>query len=226
MDAILIAVTIGSLVAATGFGAFAWHLSRQERRRSAARVAALTAAIQTPEDFHAVEETPVRVSSLFEPETSERAGFPLIKAAVGVAMALMLIVAIAMSTGGTGTAESTVAGERQAAPLELVAMRHTRNGDTLTVSGLVRNPRAGTELRRVSAIVFAFDRSGTFVASGRAPLDFVTLEPGDESPFLVTIPGLTNVGRYRVSFRTDSGVVRHVDRRADSTRLAAALQVR
>jgi hypothetical protein len=56
--------------------------------------------------------------------------------------------------------------------------------------------------------------SGNFVASGRAPLDFVTLAPGDESPFRVTIPHVNDVGRYRVSFRTESGVVRHVDRRA------------
>jgi hypothetical protein len=30
----------------------------------------------------------------------------------------------------------------------------------------------------------------------------------------VTIPGAVDVGRYRVSFRTDEGVVPHVDRRA------------
>ena len=68
----------------------------------------------------------------------------------------------------------------------------------------------------------AFDKSGTFVASGRAPLDFTTLQAGDESPFVVTIPNVSEVGRYRVSFRTDGGMLRHVDRRSDQLRLATA----
>jgi hypothetical protein len=63
------------------------------------------------------------------------------------------------------------------------------------------------------AVIFAFDRSGNFVASGRAPLEFVSLAPGDESPFRVSVPKIGDVGRYRVSFRTEAGVVRHVDRR-------------
>ncbi len=77
---------------------------------------------------------------------------------------------------------------------------------TLTVTGLVRNPRRGAAANRVSPSSSAFDRHGDFVASGRAPLDFLALEPGDESPFLVTIPNVGDVGRYRVSFRTDAGV--------------------
>ena len=99
-------------------------------------------------------------------------------------------------------------------------MRHAREGATMTVTGLVRNPAAGVEARRVAAIVFAFDRAGSFLGSGRAPLDFVVLEPGGESPFVVTIPNVAGVARYRVSFRTDDGVVRHVDRRADQLKLA------
>jgi hypothetical protein len=102
-------------------------------------------------------------------------------------------------------------------------MRHTRTGETLTVSGLVRNPRNAGRVERVTAVVFAFDRAGTFVASGRAPLDFVALDAGDESPFVVSVPGVSEVGRYRVTFRTESGIVRHVDRRAEQTRLSAAV---
>ena len=84
-----------------------------------------------------------------------------------------------------------------------MSMRHSREGTTLTVTGLVRNPAGGAEARRVTAVVFAFDRNGGFTASGRAPLDFVVLEPGDESPFVVTIPNVTEVAKYRVSFRTE-----------------------
>jgi hypothetical protein len=151
---------------------------------------------------------------------------PLIKAAVVATMAIVIVVLAAMSSRGTPASSSSpapvAASNRQGAPLELVSMRHTREGNTLTVSGLVRNPRSGSATMRVSAVVFAFDRDGTFVASGRAPLDFTTLDPGDESPFVVTIPNVTSIGRYRVSFRTEAGMLRHVDRRSDQMRLAAA----
>ena len=64
------------------------------------------------------------------------------------------------------------------------------------------------------ATAFAFAADGTFLASGRAPLDFTTLAPGDESPFVVTVPVKGEVARYRVGFRSADGrVVAHVDRR-------------
>ena len=92
-------------------------------------------------------------------------------------------------------------------------MRHQREGTTLTVSGLVRNPAAGAAVNGVTAVVFAFDRNGAFVASGRAPLDFSSLAPGDESPFVVDVPNVSDVARYRVTFRSGNGVVRHIDQR-------------
>src|SRR5438105_1460359 len=49
------------------------------------------------------------------------------------------------------------------------------------------------------------------VTSGRATID--SLAPGTESPFAVTIPHASDVGRYRVSFRTDDRIVPHIDRR-------------
>jgi hypothetical protein len=58
--------------------------------------------------------------------------------------------------------------------------------------------------------------------SGRAPLEFATIAAGDESPFRVTVPGVKDVGRYRVSFRTDTGVVRHVDRRSGAASAISA----
>jgi len=50
------------------------------------------------------------------------------------------------------------------------------------------------------------------------------LGPGDESPFVVNIPNVVDVARYRVTFRSGSGVVRHVDRRANQTQLAQAVR--
>lgn len=226
MDVLLLTLAIVSLLAAAASGLFAWHMLSEERRRSAARVAALSAAI----DATAPVAPTTGVGELFAPRASAAAhGNPFIKAAVAAAMGLLVIIVIASANRGTASDDATAAAQpaqsvsaRGAAPLELISMRHTREGETLTVTGLVRNPRSGATVTRVTAVVLAFNRAGAFVASGRAALDFTTLEPGDESPFVVKIPSVSEVGRYRVSFRTDAGVIRHVDRRGDQTRLAAA----
>jgi hypothetical protein len=140
------------------------------------------------------------------------AGSPRLRApAVVTTAAAVLLIA-----GGTVLRNDATPGPdgADAAPLELVSMRHMRDGRTLTVTGLVRNPPAGAPLAGVAALVFAFDRGGEFVASGRAALELPVLQPGDEAPFAVTVSDLPDVGRYRVSFRTSAGPLRHVDRRA------------
>ena len=210
---IITVIAIAAIAVASACAAHAWRLTREERIRSQARVAALAAAIEGTE----VE----RPAGMFarHPNAAVQ-GRPLLKVAVLFGMAVVIIVLIAMS-GGRREAPALIAAteEEPREALELLSMRHERAGDTLTVTGLVRNPGAeagGT----LSAVVFAFDREGDFVASGRAPLEFTTIAAGDESPFRVTIPGVKDVGRYRVSFRTNDGVVRHVDRRpafADAT---------
>jgi hypothetical protein len=98
-------------------------------------------------------------------------------------------------------------------PLELVSLRHDRQDATLAISGLVRNPASGQPVAHLSAVVFLFDQAGAFITSARAPVDFVTLGAGDETPFVVTLAAPANVARYRVSFRTDAGLVPHLDRR-------------
>lgn len=222
MDSVMFALTIVSVFAAIACGGFAWHLLCEERRRSDARVAALSSAIDGGEPHP--PSPPGAARGLFNAERSASArGNPMIKVAVGVVMLLALIVVIASSNRGPGRAAARDAAASPGRPLELISMRHAREGDTLTVSGLVRNPRNAARVERVMAVVFAFDRAGAFVASGRAPLDFVKLDAGDESPFVVTVPGVSEVGRYRVTFRTDSGIVRHVDRRAEETGLSAAV---
>jgi hypothetical protein len=101
-----------------------------------------------------------------------------------------------------------------AAPLELVALEQTRAGDSLTVHGVVRNPPGGVMIDQLAVVVAFFDASGQQLASVRAPLDFRSLAPGDESPFQVTTTAPAGVTRYRVSFRRDEGtIVPHVDRR-------------
>ena len=202
--------TIVIAAAAVGFAVYAWQLKREERQRSAARVAALAAAIEGT--AAGVEATPAAFFATERPSAVR--SHPLLKVAVGFAMAVLIVVAVAMTSDRREPVATAgpAAGQTDAGALELLSMRHTRSGDTLTVTGLVRNP-AEEAPGAIMAVVFAFDRDGSFVASGRAPLEFATITAGDESPFKVTIPDVKDVGRYRVSFRTDAGVVRHVDRR-------------
>jgi hypothetical protein len=235
MDLVLVVLTVLSLAAATGFAVVAWLLLRRDRQRSAARVAGLSSALDAPlaqseaageaADDSAIvsapplpvaSTTPVPVASMFrtEPGASVQ-GRPLIKAAVVGVMAVTVVVAAAMGNRSTGATTAASAASPETIPLELMSMRHSREGTTLTVTGLVRNPPGGAAARRVTAVVFAFDRSGSFTASGRALLDFLVLEPGEESPFVVSIPNVAEVAKYRVSFRTEHGMMRHVDRRAD-----------
>jgi hypothetical protein len=98
-------------------------------------------------------------------------------------------------------------------PLELVALGHDRDGDRLTVRGVVRNPPSGQRQERLAVVVFAFQPDGGFLTSARAIIEPVALAPGGESTFVVTVPGAAGVGRYRVSFRSDDRVVPHVDKR-------------
>lgn len=205
---LLLVVTFTAIALAIAAAAYAWRIASAERLRSDARVAALSAAIDGAPD-----DTP---ATMFE--RSPRAGLqgrPLLKVGIGFAMAVMVIVLIAMNGDREREAASgprTAAQEQPAQELELLSMRHARAGDALRVTGLVRN--SGAAAVPITAVVFVFDRDGGFVASGRAPLEFGAIAKGDESPFQVTIPEVKDVGRYRVSFRTSTGVVPHVDRRA------------
>jgi hypothetical protein len=231
MDVVLLVVTTLSLAAAAGFGALSWRIGREERDRAKARIAVLSTAMDPPSTRASAGQTAstmsgdagprVAVGSVFERGNDGISGRPLIRVAVGAVMTLAIVIGAIIGARTSGTPASEVSGVR---PLELVSMRHQREGTTLTVSGLIRNPAAGAAVNGVTAVVFAFDRNGGFVASGRAPLEFGSLAPGDESPFVVAVPNVSDVARYRVSFRTGHGVVRHVDRRSNQVQLAQAVR--
>jgi hypothetical protein len=110
------------------------------------------------------------------------------------------------------TAGSAAAGSA-AAPLELVALGHDRDGDRLTVRGVVRNPASGASVQRLVAAILAFDSEGGFLGTGRAIIEAPVLAPGAESTFVVSVPGTARVSRYRVSFRSGDRLVPHVDAR-------------
>jgi hypothetical protein len=176
-------------------------------------------------------DTRVAVGSVFDRATEGLRGRPAVKAVVIGAMAVTIVIgAIIGARVSDGAAASAAPARHESAatsapaPLELMSMRYQHQGTTLTVSGFVRNPAQGVAMSGVTAVVFAFDRAGALVASGRAALDFSALAPGDESPFVVSVPNVTDVARYRVTFRSGNGVIRHIDRRGNQVQLAQGVR--
>jgi hypothetical protein len=259
MDILLLGITVVSLVVAFVMSVTAAKLSREEKQRSTARVAALSLAasepavdlpltapaakplsrapwsspsISTPAPATVVAHTgrvapvapaPVALAAPVAPAThaSGFLGAAEIQRDNGgrqKSLAFAAVVLFAVLSGGLVWVMSEPRGTSAAAmgpnsPLELVSLTHQRQDQKLAVSGLVRNPVAGQPVEKLSAVVFLFDRVGTFITSAKANVDFLKLGAGDESPFVVSLEAPATVARYRVSFRTDEGVVPHVDRR-------------
>lgn len=244
MEAALIAITVVSLGVALAMGAVAWRATNEERRRAAARVALLSAAARAedaapgPVAAHGVEGVrpwkPARIVATVSPErpapetpasdVALHTGFLGTDApgesvgrqrglAAAAAVLAVIVGAFAFARVGGDAGRSGTAGAPP--PLELLSLQHEREGAMLSVSGLVRNPVAGSSVERISVVVLLFDQQGTFVTSSTAPIDFVRLAPGDESPFVVRTQAPLAIARYRVSFRADEGTLAHVDRRGE-----------
>ena len=217
-------ILMASMVVTAIMSAVAWQSAREERRRSEARIAALAAEIH---DEPVVGPTIVGSSGdLFATRQQLGAGSRLATvAAVGLLVCGSIAALAVVSSSASSRASSRtppapadrVAVDRvdasNADPIELVALGHQRDGDRLTVRGVVRNPPTGAALDRVTAVVLVFKEDGGFVGSGRATVESSALGPGGETAFTVIVPGAASVGRYRVSFRTDDRLVPHVDRR-------------
>jgi hypothetical protein len=275
MDIILLGITVVSLIVALVMSVTAWRLTRDEKQRSAARVAALSVAADAGEiaparavaepfpavpaewnrkapwsapkiapeptaaapavrqSFDAIEPAFADSISLRMPterpgvEISHASGFlgvaPVERESGGrqkslafAAVALFVVLSgglMWMMSGPRGTSAVAVGPN---SPLELLSLTHARQNEKLAVSGLVRNPANGSPVEQLSAVVFLFDRMGTFITSSRAHVDFLKLGAGDETPFVVSLDAPATVARYRVSFRTDDGIVPHIDRRNTS----------
>ncbi len=232
MDMLLLGITIVSLIVAFVMSVATWRLTREEKRRSAARVAALSAAADDAAPIIAASAKPAikapwspPPSSSSEPVPTHATGFlgatdtPHEGGSRQRSLAFAAVVLFLVLSGGLAWKMSAPRGTTAQAlgpnaPLELVSLTHERHDNKLAVSGLVRNPINGKPIDRLSAVVFLFDRAGTFVTSSRATVDFLKLGAGDESPFVVSLDAPDTVSRYRVSFRTDEGLVPHVDRRS------------
>ena len=115
-----------------------------------------------------------------------------------------------MEESGTPTCRhggvEALAGDMVKRPTSLTA-KHSPKGSTPGVSWMA----AFVVLIILAAISLSASRPAFGEPNGPA---WLTIANGDESPFQVTIPDIREVGRYRVSFRTASGLVPHVDRRA------------
>jgi hypothetical protein len=213
MDTVLMLVTLASLSVAVVMSVVAWRVVRDERARADARVAALATELALASTSQAVDDPlPSLESPLFATaaEQGER-GRRLAPALALGALALSAIVGALVLSGGAGDASSAASGPL---PIELLSLRHTQQDGMTTITGLVRNPREGTSIERLTAVVLFFDGAGSFLTSARAPLEFTRLAAGEESPFHVSVPTPPGVSRYRVSFRqADSGSIAHVDRR-------------
>lgn len=280
MDIVLLGITVVSLIVAFIMSVTAMRLMRDEKKRSSARVAALSLAAadtgaasalgafnseppakpvtkapwsapkivpaivpapaaQAVEVAPPVPVVPPAPSELplnqprvqAERQSRDEVGITHASGFLGAAevhreeggrqktLAFAAVVLFLVLSGGlvflmSGPRGTTAQAMGPNAPLELVSLSHQRQNQKLAVSGLVRNPQTGKPIERLSAVVFLFDRTGTFVTSSRANVDFMKLGAGDESPFVVSLDAPATVSRYRVSFRTDEGIVPHIDRRS------------
>jgi hypothetical protein len=244
MDATLVTVTVLSMTMAAALSAIVWRMLRLERQRSNARVAALTAvalgaARSAP--GHVAQPSKADNADLLltvgegEPKRASTPSQMFIEpprespwgARFAVMTALALVVASGVlfslaahasktraNRGASAANVSPAPPSPAAAQLELMSLRDSRQAGSLTITGLVQNPRTGVHLSRVAVTAYTFDAHGSFLASGRALLDVTALAPGDESAFTVTMPVSDNVARYRIGFRDETGrVIAHVDRR-------------
>jgi hypothetical protein len=163
-------------------------------------------------DSHVAAAAPSLFGATAEPVPAKsRLVAPLI--GVGVISLVLGGIYVVNDTSAAAPPAAKVAAPASAGALELVSLDQARTGRTLTIRGVVRNPDGAPAAHGLAAVVFVFDKTGAFVTSARSPIDYQELAPGDESPFTVRVPDVTNVARYRVSFRNDRDVVPHIDKR-------------
>jgi hypothetical protein len=236
MDLVLVGMTAISLVLAIGMGVVLFRIWREERLRSEARVVLLSQAAAQAEATLRTHLSDAPASALqlradadapaelfVVPETPSPWGERL---AIAGAIAVVVAVAgFALSSGRSATGNDEVVAAAPAATLELLALRHTREEHAIVVSGIVHNPRTGAALSDVAATALVFGADGALLATGAAGLDFTTLAPGDESPFVIKVPVSGSVSKYRIGFkRRDGGVIPHVDRRSEGSSARTALR--
>jgi hypothetical protein len=235
MDTMLLVVTVASLVVAAASASVAWRVTRAERHRQAARVAALATAAGVTRPLAgapalAFVETPATVAAA-SPDISDAVGVAgvagglfgspsIVTGSAGRQQWLMgaagVFAAVVVAFAGIGFLGSRAVGTvtaPQRLPLELVALSHNRAEGALAVAGLVRNPDGGAQVDELEAEVRVFDAAGILIATRSARVALV--EPGQEASFAVSLGEIATAARYRVSFHAAGAIVPHVDRRTN-----------
>jgi len=232
----MLTITLLSLVVAAASGFFAWRTVRREHLRSSARVTSLAAAMDEgilplrafeagpsfePSDEFRSEANEFPSEEIAQPATLTFEAMDmqssirrrLLSVVVGACVVVAGVVLIAMMSDRYEPPPTRVVSPH-AESLELLSLDASRQGSTLAVTGIVRS-RAEEPLTAITAVVSAIDAKGRPVGRGSVPLD--AIRPRGESRFVVTIQDVNEAARYRVSFRSATGVIRHVDRRIART---------
>lgn len=211
METMLWVVLIGALVLAVCLALFARRLLRRDHQRTDARAALLRQMAfepETPPEADVLRAMPAPDWAAVPHHTPGRPR----RWVPAVAVLLLLVLGAGAAYGRYGP--GIVEARASSLPLDLLSLSHRVDAGDLVVTGLIQNPRVGRPTPRVMAVVYVFNAQGEYTASGKAALDFVPLAPGAESPFVVRIPHVSGVTRFRIGFRADDGsVIAHVDRR-------------
>jgi hypothetical protein len=225
----MLTITLLSLVIAAASGYIAWRSTRREHLRANARVASLAEAMDEHSlpplrafeaepagdfsyEFRSETTAPPAATLTFEAlDTYPSIRRRLLSVLIGASVVVAGVVAIAMMSDRSEPPSPAPVVSPHAQSLELLSLVAAREGSTLAVTGLVRS-RAEEPLTMVTAVVSAIDAKGRPVGRGSVPLSAIM--PRSESRFVVKIADVNEAARYRVSFRSATGVIRHVDRRA------------
>ena len=232
MDTLMLVVTVAALLVAAVSTTIAWRVSRAERQRRAARVAALAAAAGVPQmtNTHSrpwdppINAEPAQADAaaaatpngLFRDGVGDSGSGSRQRLLMGGAAALASVV---VAVAGMWLFGGRASGSEQSAPrvpLELVTLSDARADGVLAVTGLIRNPQAGAAVRALEADVRVFDAAGIMIATKSGLVDVVDLGPGQESAFTLALGEVATAARYRVSFSAAGTILPHVDRRVNT----------
>ncbi len=229
MDVTLWMILVGALALAIAMAVVAWRLLRGDRQRTDSRAAMLRqlafeseAAPQEAEPKQRWQDAtmpPPVFATVSRIEAPSRSWAAVLVVVLFVALGAGTVYGLYGPIATRVAQDNSAAPERSARPanappLELLSLSHRLEESDFVVTGLVQNPRDGHPAPPVMAVVYVFNAQGDYFASGKAALEFATLAAGAESPFVVRLPKVSGINRFRVGFRSvDGAVVAHVDRR-------------
>jgi hypothetical protein len=223
-------ITALSVVAALGATYSASRVHRRERERSAARVAALSAAAAQPAidmwDADTIAEPPPnarRVEFSSDRQSAPAALFGTVEReeSSGGRLAMMAAAVLIVLLGGALVFLNSASRSTKRPPPRRRRHWNWWRSRIREKRGRSRSPepcatpRSGSRLEELTAVVSLLDSTGALVSTKDVPLDYRALRPGEEAPFTLNIPNPGEIARYRVSFRAGNDVVPHVDRRSD-----------